>query len=152
MEITIAKLTSADEEILSELLHIYAESFDLPGFKMPSAPYLKRLLAHPAMIIMVAIRSGKVIGGLTAYLLPGVYHLSDELYLYDLAVSPAFHRQGLGTLLLQELRAYGARVGASELFVQADRPDQYAFDFYTKNGGLPKDVIHFSFRCSQGSR
>jgi aminoglycoside 3-N-acetyltransferase I len=86
-----------------------------------------------------------VIGGLTAYILPSLYYPGSEAYLYDLAVAAPWKRQGIGTALLKALKEHGTPVDIKEIFVQADRPDQHAIDFYTPNGGIPGDVIHFSF-------
>jgi aminoglycoside 3-N-acetyltransferase I len=97
------------------------------------------------MLFLVATRKGKVVGSLTAFTLPSVYYPASELYIYDFAVRPACQRQGIGTAMLKELRDHCTRSGIKEIFVQADRPDHHAIEFYQKNGGTPEDVIHFSF-------
>jgi aminoglycoside 3-N-acetyltransferase I len=138
-------LTTTDYHQLTELLDVYKEAFGLTDFRQPPADYLKTLLHHPTMLFLVATRNGKVVGGLTAFTLPSVYYPASELYIYDLAIRPKNQRQGIGTALLKELREHCTRSGIKEIFVQADRPDRHAIEFYRKNGGTPEDVIHFSF-------
>jgi aminoglycoside 3-N-acetyltransferase I len=147
MDITIKHLTATDYPKLIELLDVYKEAFGLTEFNLPSADYLHGLLSHPTMLFNVAIRSGKVVGGLTAFTMPSVYYPGSELYIYDFAIRPAFQREGIGSALLKDLRAWCTRNGIKEIFVQADRPDRHAIEFYKKNGGIPEDVIHFSFPC-----
>jgi len=36
--------------------------------------------------------------------------------------------------------------------LQADVGDDYAIDFYKKIGGVPEDVIHFSFACKENKK
>jgi ribosomal protein S18 acetylase RimI-like enzyme len=145
--ITIKKLTPTDLPLLTELLDVYKEAFALSEFRQPSIDYLQGLLEHPTTLFFVAADNEKTVGGLTAFILPSVYYPASELYIYDFAIRPAYQRQGIGTALLQELKAYCTRSGIREIFVQADRPDHYAIAFYEKNGGTPEDVIHFSFPC-----
>lgn len=138
-------LTPSDYSLLNELLDVYEEAFELAGYVKPSSVYLDQLLRHPAMQFWVATQERKVIGGLTALILPSVYFPAAEVYIYDLAVKIDHQRQGVGTLLLQELKSHCKKAGVREIFVQADKPDKHAIDFYLKNGGVPEDVIHFSF-------
>lgn len=146
MDFVIAKLTPVDYPLFEELLGVYKEAFDLTDSVWPPSDYLEQLLNNPTMTFMVAIYRERVIGGLTAYTLPSVYHQASEIYLYDLAVRNDWQRRGVGTLLLQQLIAYSTRLGIKEIFVQADSPDRHAIDFYERNGGIPENVIHFSFR------
>jgi len=145
MDIVIAKLTPADTHRLSQLLDIYEEVFSMNDFTRPTPDYLERLMRDPAVVIFVALYEEMVVGGLTGYSLPSVYEESRLLYLYDLGVTPDWQRQGAGTALIRALLDHCALAGISEVFVQADLPDEHAIRFYTKNGGSREDVVHFSF-------
>jgi aminoglycoside 3-N-acetyltransferase I len=147
MDFVITKLGPTEYPLLEELLRVYKEAFGLTDQIWPPFAHLQQLLHNSTMIFLVAIHRQKVIGGLTAYTLPSVYHQAAEVYLYDLAVKNDYQRKGVGTLLVKELIAYCTRLGIKEIFVQADLPDNHAIDFYTKNGGIPENVIHFSFPC-----
>ena len=69
--------------------------------------------------------------------------------MYDLAVHQDFQRMGIGTRLLEELRRIICNNGDKEIFLQADIGDTNAIDFYKRNGGVPENVIHFSFACNK---
>lgn len=145
MNVRFVKLTENDLNVLLEQVELYAEVFEMTDFKMPSSVYLQTLLEKEHIIFFVAVADEKVIGGLTAFVLPSVYFAAAEVYVYDLAVKAEHQRKGIGTQLIAELKNYCATLGHKEIFVQADREDQHAVDFYRKTGGLPEDVIHFSY-------
>jgi len=144
-EMTIQRLAITDVAVLKDLLDVYSDAFEMPGFIPPPANHLASLLEDNKIIFLAAVYETKVIGGLTAYILPSVYYAGSEAYLYDLAVATAWQRQGIGTALLAALKEHCAHMGIREVFVQADRPDRHAIDFYTRNGGIPEDVIHFTY-------
>jgi aminoglycoside 3-N-acetyltransferase I len=145
MDVTIRKLNATDYALLTELLSVYKEAFELTNQTWPEGPYLRQILDNPAITFMAAIHQQRVVGGLTAYTLPSVYRPASELYLYDLAVLPRCQRDGVGTSLLRQLIEDCRGKGIKEIFVQADIPDEHAIRFYRKNGGISEDVIHFSF-------
>jgi len=141
----IIKLAQDDLPRLSGLIKLYERVFEMKPFPIPPAEYLNALLKNPGIIFFVAEAEGKIVGGLTAHVLHSVYFTSAEVYVYDLAVSEELQRKGIGTQLMTALQEYCRRQGYREVFVQADRPDQHALDFYQKTGGLPEDVIHFTY-------
>lgn len=141
----IIKLAQDDLPRLSGLIKLYERVFEMKPFPIPPAEYLNALLKNPGIIFFVAEAEGKIVGGLTAHVLYSVYFTSAEVYVYDLAVSEELQRKGIGTQLMTALQEYCRQQGYREVFVQADRPDQHALDFYQKTGGLPEDVIHFTY-------
>jgi aminoglycoside 3-N-acetyltransferase I len=134
------------EEIL-KLIKLYENVFKMEPFKYPSDSYLVNMLKNDNIIIVVAKYEEEIIGGLTAHILPSTYFESNEVYVYDLAVHHDFQRIGIGTRLIEELKKITCIKGDKEIFLQADIGDEYAIDFYKKIGGIPEDVIHFSFAC-----
>jgi len=67
-------------------------------------------------------------------------------YIYDLAVLKDFRRKGIGKMLIKRLTDYCKKNGFDEIFVQADRVDGYALDFYRlTNPTNEEDVVHFSY-------
>jgi ribosomal protein S18 acetylase RimI-like enzyme len=139
------KLTANDLDVLTKQISLYEEVFEMKDFKMPPPDYLQILLEKEHVIFYVALAGEEVIGGLTAYVLNSVYFAAAEIYIYDLAVKTAHQRKGIGTRLVAELKNHCAKLGHKEVFVQADLEDRHALDFYRKTGGLPENVIHFSY-------
>jgi len=131
-----------------KLIKLYENVFEMEPFQYPSYDYLKKILKNENTIIMVAKYEDGIIGGLTAHQLASTYFEANEVYVYDLAVHQDFQRKGIGTRLIEELKKISCSKGDKEIFLQADVGDDYAIEFYKKIGGVPEDVIHFSFACN----
>lgn len=143
------KLNGQDLGHLIDLLKIYEDVFEMRDFKSPDSNYLVSLLSDNKIIFYVAIVDDKVVGGLTAYILPSVYFPSSEVYIYDLAVISEYRRRGIGKELLAALKDYCIIMQVKEIFVQADLEDQHAIDFYNATGGKPERVVHFTYDMKQ---
>ena len=83
---------------------------------------------------------------MAVYLLDQYYSAKPLAYIYDLAVMKEFQRQGIGRMLIENLRNYCKEKGFDKVFVQADKVDEYALDFYrSTNPTCEEDVIHFYY-------
>ncbi len=145
MEIEYKKLEIEDLSCLTELIKLYEEVFEMEDFTLPDAQYLQSLLEKETVIFYAAIIDKKVVGGLTAHILPSTYFPSSEVYIYDLAVETEFQRKGIGRQLINSLKEYCASLRLKEVFVQADLEDRHAIDFYQATGGIAESVVHFSY-------
>lgn len=139
------RLKADDLPYLKTLIHVYEEVFEMERFAFPRDGYLQALLQREGLIFFVAMAEEKVIGGLTAHVLPSVYFESAEVYVYDLAVQSSYQRKGVGRNLMASLSKYCREQGYREIFVQADLVDQHALDFYRATGGQAERVVHFSY-------
>lgn len=139
------RLGSIDLPYLKALIRVYEEVFEMENFTLPSDSYLQTLLRRDGLMFFVAMFEGKVIGGLTAHVLPSVYFESAEVYIYDLGVKTSFQRKGVGRKLMASLSEYCKEQGYKEIFVQADLADQHAMDFYQATGGQAERVVHYSY-------
>lgn len=147
--IEIVHLTENDVSLLHSLNAMFGEAFNDPESyttKQPSSNYLKKLLATPTFLALVAVDSGKVVGGIAAYEFQKFEQQRSEIYIYDLAVLESHRRKGVATALIERLKAIGAKRGACVVFVQSDKgvEDQPAIALYTKLG-TREDVFHFDF-------
>ncbi|WP_151705610.1 AAC(3)-I family aminoglycoside N-acetyltransferase [Nitrincola alkalilacustris] len=143
----VRQITANDLELMVALLHTFGEVFNEPETytaKRPEDAYLRQLLASDYFIALVAIKDSSVIGGLAAYELKKFEQERSEIYIYDLAVSGEYRRQGVATLLIQELKKIAMLQGAYVIFVQADtgEEDEAAIALYTKLG-IKENVLHF---------
>jgi aminoglycoside 3-N-acetyltransferase I len=82
---------------------------------------------------------------LTAYELAGYYSETSEIFIYDIAVNPAFQQKGLGKQLLLSLKEYATQKNISAIFVDANEEDEHALDFYHATGGKAEKVIQFTY-------
>ena len=118
----------------------------MKSFKLPPERHLKSLLRKPGFMAFVAKSGAKVIGGLTAYVLYQYYAEKPLAYIYDLAVKTNLQRQGIGQQLISAINDHCRKQGFEEVFVQADRIDQHAVDFYRKTHPTEEeDVLHFYY-------
>ena len=142
---TVRRLGSADITLMRDLNRLFGRAFDDPetyGAQPPDDAYLQGLLAAEHILVLVALDSGVVLGGLVAYELDKFESRRKEVYLYDLAVDAAHRRRGLATALIEELARIARERGAWTIFVQADHGDDPAIALYTRLG-LREDVLHF---------
>ncbi len=143
--VTYKVLDKNDTALLKELVTLYALVFETENFTPASDAYFETLLHQESVIFCVALQGQKVIGGLTAYVLPSAYEAVSQVYLYDLAVVSHKQRQGVGSALLTLLKKHCVAAAYSEMYVQANIEDEHAIDFYRATGGHPESVVHFSY-------
>lgn len=115
----------------------------------PDDSYLEALLASGTFLAIAAVADARVVGALTGYVLQKYEQSRSEFYLYDLAVSEAWRRQGVATALIEALRQEAARRGFHAIFVQADREDEPAIALYAKLG-IGREVLHFDIPPASG--
>ncbi|MFC4870739.1 GNAT family N-acetyltransferase [Negadavirga shengliensis] len=146
MDIEIKKLSFADLNDFIDLIRVFEDVFEMQNFNPPPSAHLQSLLDNSGFLVFVAKLQDKVIGGLTVYILDQYYSAKPLAYIYDLAVSVAHQRQGIGKKLISYLTEYCRENGFEEVFVQADRIDDYAIDFYrTTRPTNEEQVVHFYY-------
>ena len=141
----LCRLAPGDVSRLRELNALFGEAFDDPETYQSEPPgdaWLEALLAKPHVIALVALRRGRIVGGLVAYELDKFERARREIYIYDLAVAEACRRQGIATALIGRLGEIAAGRAAWVVYVQADQGDDPAIALYEKLG-LREAVLHF---------
>lgn len=136
MNSIITQLATHDAPKLQKLNELFGAVFeDTDNYQAhpPRDEYLADFLAQGQNIVLVAEHNGQIVGGLVAYCLTKFEQERKEVYLYDLAVSADHQRQGIGKMLMNELRAVAKSMGAYVVFVQADEGDE-AVAFYESLG------------------
>lgn len=146
METKIQLLNANDIDKLNELVSIFERVFEMENFKRPTRKHFEQVLYQDNFIAVIAMIDGRVVGGLTLYILHQYYSEKPLAYLYDLAVLPEYQRIGIGKKLMEFIVDYGKRQGFDELYVQADKADHHALDFYrSTKPGREDEVIQFSY-------
>src|SRR5690554_51064 len=129
-----------------ELLMVYVKVFEMKNFKLPDTNYLKNLLAQDYFIAVVAKENNKIVGGLTIYVLQQYYSTQPLAYIYDLAVLTEYQRKGIGKKIMNFVTDYCRDKGFEEVYVQADKVDAHAIDFYRKTNPTAEEaVVQFSY-------
>jgi len=115
---------------------------DTYGAQPPGDDYLAATLAKEHVVVLVALSSDEVVGGLVAYELDKLERQRREIYVYDLAVAAAYRRRGIATALFRHLQDLAVDRGAWVIFVQADHGDDAAIALY-ESLGTREEVLHF---------
>ena len=141
----VERLGSGQIPAMRDALRVFADAFDEEEnffAEPPSDEYLQRLLSDPHFVLLVARIGDQVVGALSAYELVKYERERSEFYIYDLAVSEAFRRQGVATALIDALKPIAKAAGGWVIFVQADRVDDPAVALYRKLG-VQEEPLHF---------
>ncbi len=143
--IEVLKLTGKDLDKFIQLIKLFETVFEMEDLQMPDNEYLRTQLLKSDFLVFVVSAGNKVVGGLTAYTLNQYYSKAPQVYIYDLAVKSTMQRKGIGKLLIAAIIEYCRNIGVGEIFVQADKVDDHAIDFYRSTGGSEQEVIHFNY-------
>jgi aminoglycoside 3-N-acetyltransferase I len=145
MMVKIKVLNTTDIESFKELITLFSVEFEREHFNRATDEHLESLLSSPNFTVLTASRDHVITGGLTAYTIEQYYSNKPLAYIYDLAVKQEYQRSGIGKQLIRELlQLYKAR-GFEEVFVQAEKEDEGAVNFYYSTGALEKQVAHFYY-------
>ena len=146
MQTEIQILQSNDLEELNELISVFGNVFEMGNFKRPSQAHLQNLLNKENFFAVVAKNENRVIAGLTGYVLDQYYAERPLAYIYDLAVLKQHQRKGVGKRLIEFTTQFCREKGFEEVFVQADKVDDHAIDFYRSTKPTDEEqVVHFYY-------
>jgi 8-oxo-dGTP diphosphatase len=128
--LTVRDARAEDETRVLELLPLVPANADLSPDELRAAA--QRFRERPAMDVLVAEENGQVVGFLALSFVPvlsGLRALID-----DLAVDPAYQRQGIGAALVEAAVQRADRRGATYLLVDTSRGDPDTRAFYRTCG------------------
>lgn len=146
MKAEIYVLNSNALEELDELISVFEEVFERDNSQRPGKAHLQSLLNRDTFFAVVAKAEGKIIAGLTIYVLHQYYSEKPLAYIFDLAVLAKYQRKGVGRKLIEFSVEYCRHLGFEEVFVQADKVDEYAIDFYRSTEPTEEEqVVHFYY-------
>ena len=149
----IRHLSTEDIELMRSLLRVFGDAFDDVDTycgAQPESDYLRNLLSKDHFVALVALADDGVVGGLAAYELHKFEQERSEMYIYDLAVSAKYRRQGIATQLIQALKKIATDRRVYVIYVQADHGDEPATALYTKLG-LRENVLHFDIEVEDNA-
>ncbi|RDC64952.1 GNAT family N-acetyltransferase [Adhaeribacter pallidiroseus] len=142
----IIKLSPIDIDKFVQLILVFADVFEMQNFTIPKQEHLVHNLGKSDFIVFVAQKDDCIIGGLTAYTLHSYYSEKPLAYIYDLAIQTHYQRQGIGKKLIAAIKMYCQENNYEEVFVQADKVDGYALDFYRATKPTDEEqVVHFYY-------
>jgi GNAT superfamily N-acetyltransferase len=135
VSLSIRRLGPGDEAMLALLAREEAD-FDLEGRGAPLQPLApdaaQRYLENPVVLQWVAVDADEVVGDLLCFRLPRRAGEGEELLLYEIGVSSARRRPGIGRALLAHMDDWMRANDVSLIWVIADNP--VAVQFYRACG------------------
>lgn len=138
MSIDIRRVRPGDEPLFRR---IAAEVFDHPVVLETLAEYL----ATPGHHLVVAINDGKIVGQVTAM----VYRRPDgsrkELFIDEVAVTPALQRQGIAGRMLDKMLALGRELGCQEAWLGTEPGNVPARELYARRGSPGEPIVMYTF-------
>ena len=106
---------------------------------------LEELLEEPRARVLVAEGEDGVVGVASLWIKPDLAHGDAVVEVPMLAVAEDHRRQGVGRLLMDEVRDVAARNDSALIELVATRANVAARDFYRSLGFVEADVVSLEF-------
>ncbi|WP_420386296.1 GNAT family N-acetyltransferase [Roseivirga sp.] len=146
MDIQIKVLGTNQLEEFKQLVAVFEKVFEMKNFSLPKEKHLQQLLNKDNFFPVVALKEHEIVGGLTVYVLDQYYSEKPLAYIFDLAILEEHQRKGIGKQLINFTKNHCRALGYEEVFVQADRVDHHAVNFYRSTQPTEEeDVLHFYY-------
>lgn len=143
-ELDLRRLSEQDDGLAGELIVLFSSEFK-QHLTSPGKAHIVKLLSRSEFICICALHKERVIGGLTAYVLPSMYREHPEIFIYDIAVKKKYRGKGVGKMLIEKLKPFAKDLKIREVFVNASGDDDDALKFYRKIGGKEMQIVQFTF-------
>lgn len=151
MKMHISTLTPDAPEELANLIEVFKEVFGTDYDSPATSDHLRKILSKDSFYAIVAREEEKIVGGLTVHILDQYYSNKPIAYIYDLAVLVEYQRQGIGSSLIEFAKEHSRNLGCEEMFVQVEKVDFFALDFYRTTDVSEEDaVVHFTYYLKNG--
>lgn len=106
----------------------------------------RAFLADPACWLLACIEDGRVLGFCYGYEMRRLDANRKMLYIHEVGVLPAFHRQGIGREMLRTIQTLCRHAGLLYFFLFTQASNKPACALYEAMGGEhgnPDDVTYF---------
>lgn len=141
----IKKLDKTEILDFKSLIEIFKDVFENDE-PIASDEHLSNLLNNIDFLVFAVKLNGKVVGGLTIYILKRYYASKPVAYIYDVGITPSHQGQGLGGALISEVCNYCKNNGFEDAYVEAETDDIDAVNFYRKTKfSTEMNAIHFTY-------
>ena len=121
------RLTSSDMDRVLEMNQTFREEFIDPAG-------VKAFLKDDKNWIFAALEKDRVIAFAYGYMLERL-DAKRMMYIHEVGVAEEYQRQGVGTTLMEELKAAAAEDGCAKIFLITDQANEGANRLYQKTGG-----------------
>jgi aminoglycoside 3-N-acetyltransferase I len=145
MDFTIKRLDASEISLAKELFVWFQMDDGVDKPLVPSDHYLRTLLLKDDFYVIVATDNEKVIGGLTAFILPMYKEEISEIFLYEIGVNEAYRKKGVAKELIDFLKKIGVRRGIQEMYVGTEMHNIPAQKLYDRTGGKFETIAWYVY-------
>jgi aminoglycoside 6'-N-acetyltransferase I len=107
---------------------------------------LSDYLSEPGHHLIIALHDGEIIGQVAAVVHKHPDLRATELYVDEVAVTPAFQRQGIARRMLDEMFELGTALGCEEAWVGTGYENGPAMSLYASRGSKAEAFAMYVFK------
>jgi aminoglycoside 6'-N-acetyltransferase I len=139
MTIEIRRLGPADAALFDRVAEgVFDHAFERTN--------LARYLATPGHHLLAAVSDGEIVGQLAAVVHRHPDLRPTELYIDEIAVTPALQRRGVATRLIEAALALGRELGCAEAWVGTEPDNLPAQALYRRRTLSAEPFVMYVFR------
>ena len=144
--IEVREATSEDAAAIQRLARELAETVgDAPPVEEAVRKRLEELLETPRSQVLVVENGRGVVGAVSFWIKPDLAHGDTVVEVPMLVVAEDHRRNGVGRLLMEEVRSIASENGASQIELVTTTANVAAREFYHSLGFVEADVIALEF-------
>jgi ribosomal protein S18 acetylase RimI-like enzyme len=144
--IEVREATTEDAADIQKLALELAETVgDAPPAKEAVRKRLEELLESPSSRVIVVENGHGVVGAVSFWIKPDLAHGDTVVEVPMLVVAEDHRRNGVGKLLMEEVRSTASEHGASLIELVATTANVAAREFYHSLGFVEADVVALEF-------
>ena len=145
-EIEVREATTEDAADIQMLARELAETVgDAPPVEEAVRKRLEELLETPRSRVLVVENGRGVVGAVSFRIKPDLAHGDTVVEVPMLVVAEDHRRNGVGRLLMEEVRSIASENGASQIELVTTTANVAAREFYHSLGFVEADVIALEF-------
>jgi ribosomal protein S18 acetylase RimI-like enzyme len=145
-EIEVREATTKDAADIQRLALELAETVgDAPPVEEAVRKRLEELLETPRSRVLVVENGRGVVGAVSFWIKPDLAHGDTVVEVPMLVVAEDHRRNGVGRILMEEVRAIASEHGASLIELVATSSNVVAREFYRSLGFVEADVVALEF-------
>ena len=135
MQIEIRRLQPGDEQLALQVVRDVMPEDERDG-REPTIDHLKRMLEQDTNYLIAAIADDAPISFLTAYRMPVLSNDASMVYIFEIEVSPAYRRQGIGKQMVVLLKQLCLESDVEDIWVGTENDNIAAKRLYQSTGGV----------------
>jgi len=145
----VKRLRVEDAELAAFTINTIKPAEERDGHEV-AAEYLRTFLADERNVLLAALEDGRPVGMALAYRVARVDRPQQMMMFYEIGVSPASRRRGVGAMLIETLKRICRDHGILKMWVPTNESNTAAMRLYASCGGVrvAADSVEFAWSGS----